>query len=147
MPPLHRAIALVQVQDIAVTVAENLDFDVPRAADVALEKNRVVAESCASFTPRFFEPPRKVPGLLHDAHPAATATERRFDDERKSDVAGHFARGFRAGYGTFRAWHHGNTGEQAAEVAVADSRDRGRHKNGRGRHQPAHEERFHFHTA
>jgi hypothetical protein len=38
MPPLNGAVALVQMNDIAVTVAENLDFDVTRSLDELLEK-------------------------------------------------------------------------------------------------------------
>ena len=32
MPPLHRAIALEQMDEVAVLVAEQLHFDVPRRA-------------------------------------------------------------------------------------------------------------------
>ena len=42
---LHRAVALIEVEDVAVAVAEDLHFDVLGAPDVALEEHGVVAES------------------------------------------------------------------------------------------------------
>ena len=44
VPPLHRAFALAEVDDVAVLVAEHLDLDVPRALDEALDEHPVVAE-------------------------------------------------------------------------------------------------------
>ena len=41
---LHRALALAEVRDGAVLVAEDLDLDVAARGDVALEQQRVVAE-------------------------------------------------------------------------------------------------------
>ena len=44
MPPLHRAVALEEVDDVAVRVAEDLDFDVTRPLDQPLDVQRAVAE-------------------------------------------------------------------------------------------------------
>ena len=55
MPALHRAVALVEVDEVAVLVAEDLHLDVLGAADVALEEDRVVAERRAGFALRLFE--------------------------------------------------------------------------------------------
>jgi hypothetical protein len=41
---LHRALALAQVDQVALTVAEELELDVPRPRDVFLEVDGVVAE-------------------------------------------------------------------------------------------------------
>src|ERR1700728_3667353 len=41
---LHGAVALIEVQDIALRVADDLNLDVLGAADVAFEKDGVVAE-------------------------------------------------------------------------------------------------------
>ena len=66
MPPLHRAIALVQVQQVAVLVAEDLHFDVPRARQILLQKDGVIAERRCRFALRLFEQlaqaaPRRAP--------------------------------------------------------------------------------------
>ena len=44
MPALDRALALAQVDGVAVLVADDLDLDVPRPANVALEVDSRVAE-------------------------------------------------------------------------------------------------------
>ncbi len=50
MPPLDRALALAEVDDVPVRVREHLDLDVTRAVDVFFEKHGVVAERGARFT-------------------------------------------------------------------------------------------------
>ena len=88
MAPLHRAIALIQVQNIAVLIAEDLDFDVLGAADVSFQENGIVAESGAGFLPRLFAAWRRGPPAgLDDAHAASAAAERSLDDQRKADLA------------------------------------------------------------
>ena len=42
--PLGRAVALAQVDDVAVAVAEDLDLDMARALDELLDVERAVAE-------------------------------------------------------------------------------------------------------
>jgi hypothetical protein len=86
MPTLHRAIAFVQVNHVAVLVAENLDLDVFRARNVAFEEHRRIAERATRLTLRFIEQVRQIAGLVHHAHPATTAAERRFDDERETNL-------------------------------------------------------------
>ena len=44
MPALHGAIALVQMDDVAVLVAENLHFDVFGARNVFFQEDRRIAE-------------------------------------------------------------------------------------------------------
>jgi hypothetical protein len=45
VPPLHRAIALEEIQAMPVGVGEDLDFDVARPRDVFLDQHLVVAEA------------------------------------------------------------------------------------------------------
>ena len=87
MAALHGAIALVEVQDVAVPVAQDLHFDVAGAADEALQEDGVVAERRRRFAPRLFQRAGEIGGLLHHAHAAAAAAERRLDDQRKADLA------------------------------------------------------------
>ena len=44
VPPLHRAVALAEVDGIAMAVADDLDFDVTRALDRPLDEQSRVAE-------------------------------------------------------------------------------------------------------
>ena len=44
MAALHRAVALPEVDDTALTITDNLDLDVPRAVDEALDEDGAVAE-------------------------------------------------------------------------------------------------------
>ena len=85
MPPLHRAIALVQMHHVAVPVAENLHLDVFRARNVAFEKHRRIAERAARLALRLVEQIRRDRRACDDAHPAPAAAERRLDDERETD--------------------------------------------------------------
>ena len=45
MAALHRAVALEQVDAVALGVAKDLDLDVARALHVLLDQHRVVAEA------------------------------------------------------------------------------------------------------
>ena len=86
MAALHRAIALVQVEHVAVLVAEDLHFDVLGARDVFLQEHRRVAERPAGLGLRLVQQARQVGRLVDDAHAAAAAAERRLDDEREADA-------------------------------------------------------------
>ena len=52
MPPLDRALALEQVDDVAVVVGEDLDLDVARPLDQPLDVQRAVAERGRRLAPR-----------------------------------------------------------------------------------------------
>ena len=55
MPALQRAIALEEVDDVAVLVAEDLHFDVPRLLDVLLEVDAAVLERGLGLGSRLVE--------------------------------------------------------------------------------------------
>ena len=85
---LDRTVALTEVDDLAVTVAEDLEFDVARFFDVVFDVNRTVAE-------RFFG---LVGGdmilfgdrdiVMGDAHAATAAAGDGFNDDRIANLAG-----------------------------------------------------------
>ena len=52
VPALDRAVALEQVDEVAVGVAQELDLDVPRPADQLLEIDLVLAEGGLGLAPR-----------------------------------------------------------------------------------------------
>ena len=85
MTPLHGAVALVEMDDVAVAVAQDLHFDVAGAAHVALQEHGVVSEGGAGLEPRLFQQAREIGGTLDHAHTAAAAAERSLDDQREAD--------------------------------------------------------------
>ena len=77
----------MQVDHVAVFVAENLHLDVLGARDVAFQEHRRIAEGAPGLALRLVEQTRQIARLVHHAHAAAAAAERRLDDERKTDFA------------------------------------------------------------
>ena len=55
MPPLHAAFALAQDLHIAMFIGQNLEFDVPRRADIFLQVNVRRTERAARFVLRLHE--------------------------------------------------------------------------------------------
>ena len=84
---LDRAVALAEVDDVAVRVGEDLDLDVARVGQVALEVD-------ASASEKNFSPSRAAPSkassssssLERDAEALAAAAARRLDGDRVADV-------------------------------------------------------------
>src|SRR5439155_21908213 len=52
---LNRAVAFVKMQQVAVMVGKDLDFQVARAGQILFQENGCVAKSGACFTLGFFE--------------------------------------------------------------------------------------------
>ena len=87
---LHRALALAEREHRAVRVGEQLDLDVPRALEVALEVDAVVAERrpaprAAAAASASSSSSRRA----HDAHAAPAAARGRLDDQRRLARLGH----------------------------------------------------------
>ncbi len=89
--PLHRAVALEQMHQIAVLVAENLHFDVAGADDHLLQIDLVVAESCRRFPAGDFDGRRQLSLAVDGAHAAAAATPTGFQHQRIADLGRLFA--------------------------------------------------------
>src|SRR5215211_1222444 len=87
MPALKRALALEEVNDIAVLVAENLDFDVARPFDQLLDVERSVAEGPERLAACGGNQRRRVRGVAHDSHAPPAAAGRRLDQHWKAETA------------------------------------------------------------
>ena len=85
VPPLHGAVTLPQVDEVAVRIAEDLDFDVLRPRYVPLEKHVRPAERRCRFALRFREPTFELVGSGDDAHPPSAAAEARLDHDGVAD--------------------------------------------------------------
>ena len=95
MAALHRAVALTEVDDVAVTVAEDLELDVARPREVLLDVDVAVAEcrqrlaarelerarkSSASVATRMPLPPPPAAALMITGKPISRANAERFFD-------------------------------------------------------------------
>ena len=83
---LDGAVALAEVDDVAVSVGEHLDLDVPRILEVALDVHGRVGEVRLALAPRRLERPLDLlrrPGDLETLAPAAGG---RLDRDREADL-------------------------------------------------------------
>ena len=85
VPPLDAAVALTEVDAAAIAVDRDLDFDVARLVQPALEVQRVVAERGTGLGAADVERGLELTGRPDHPHPLAAATGRRLDQERVAD--------------------------------------------------------------
>ena len=88
VPPLRGAVALPEVEHVAVLVAQDLDFDVPRPLDVFFDVDARVAEGGLGFGRCLLPGARQREVVGRHPHPLAAAAGRRLEQHRKADLAG-----------------------------------------------------------
>jgi hypothetical protein len=86
--PLHGAVAVAEVYDVAVRVRQHLHLDVPRPLEVALQVHLGPAERGAGLAGRGGQRGVETGGVVHDAHAAPAAAERGLDHDRPADPFG-----------------------------------------------------------
>jgi hypothetical protein len=86
--PLDGAVTLVQVDDVAVVVAEELDFDVLGLVEEPLDKDGAVAEGALGLRGGALKGLLELGLLAHDTHAAATATVGGLDDDGEAILVG-----------------------------------------------------------
>lgn len=86
--PLDRAVALVQVHQVAVLVAQQLDLDVPGAFHELLDERLGVPEGGERLPACLLEGVGELGGLAHDPHAPSPAAVGRLQDHRESDLFG-----------------------------------------------------------
>src|SRR5437867_10948332 len=86
MAPLDGALALAEMDDGSVMVAEDLELDVARTLDVLLDVDVADAERRLRFALRGLDRVRQLVRGAHDAHPASAAAGRRLDDDRIAEL-------------------------------------------------------------
>ena len=84
--PLDRALALAEVHDRAVVIAEDLELDVARVLDVLFEIDVADAERRLGFALGRLERLGELAGGPDDAHAAAAAARHRLDDHREAEI-------------------------------------------------------------
>ncbi len=85
VPPLNRAFALEEMNDVALGVGENLELDVAGAVDEPLDVERSVAERRKRFATCLRDCGSEVRLVPHGLHPDSAAAFRRLEEERESD--------------------------------------------------------------
>ena len=108
VPALHRAVALVQVDDVAVVVAQDLHLDVLGALDQLLEEDRIVAERLARLGARALQQLGELGRGAHDAHAATAAAARGLDDHGEANLVRERARVVDAAHRILRPRHDGH---------------------------------------
>ena len=73
MPPLQRAITFTQMHRIAVAIAENLEFNMARVAEIFFEIHGRITERRFRFGPGLLHLGLKLFFAVHDLHAAAAA--------------------------------------------------------------------------
>src|SRR5581483_11372778 len=88
MAALHGAVALTQMDDIAVIVGQHLELDVPRPLQKLLHVHLIVAEGRARLRAGDADGVEERGLTVHNAHAASAAAARSLDDDRIADLAG-----------------------------------------------------------
>ena len=88
MPTLHRAVAFVQVDEIAMLVTKQLDFDMAGAADVLLDKDVRAAERSERLAPGRFVAGDELVFALDHPHPATATAVGCFEDDGITELLG-----------------------------------------------------------
>ena len=86
--PLHGAVALVEVVDVALRVAEDLHLDVARPLDDALEIAFARAERRLGLAPALEHLGLELVGAVHPTHPAPAAAPGGLEHQRVADGLG-----------------------------------------------------------
>ena len=85
---LERAVALAEVDRVALAVAEHLEFDVARVGEIFFHVDGVVAEGRAGFGRRLAHQAFELVFGLDHLHPAPAAARCGLDQDRIADLAG-----------------------------------------------------------
>jgi hypothetical protein len=117
VPALGRAVALEEVDDVAVGVGQHLDLDVPAALDVLLHQDGVVTEGGERLPLGRRDGLAELLGGAHDAHPLAPAAGRGLDEHRI--VGGQDRTGVRHGPGVGDRRPAGHDGDAGGDGDLA----------------------------
>ena len=100
-------------------VGEDLDFDVPRALQIALQQHAVVAEGRGGLAFRAFQGGGEIGRGGDDAHALAAAAGARLDEHGKADARGLRGEKIRVLIGAVIAGHGGHAGAVHQRLGLA----------------------------
>jgi len=87
---LHRAVAVEEVDQVAVVVPQHLHLDVLGVLDIALQEDRRITEGCLGFAAGGNKPLQQLLLVPGHAHAPAAATCRGLDDDGVAILLGKF---------------------------------------------------------
>ena len=90
MPALDRALPLVEMNQAAVDIAEDLDLDVPRILDVLLDQERPIPKRALALSGCRCDGVGQLACFNNALHPLAAAACARLEQHRKADLDGFF---------------------------------------------------------
>ncbi len=127
MAPLHGALALTEVNDVAVRVADELNFDVARIDDEFLQIDLIAAEGPLRLAGRIADGRLQLLFGIHPAHPFSAATGRCLQHHRITELPGHSPRIVDVCGGLLGAGDHGNPNlfRQPASLCLRTERPNG----------------------
>ena len=108
MAALHGALALTQINHVAVLVTKHLDFNVTRVLNEFLKVDFPIIERAQRFALRRFKTRLQIGGLANQAHPLAAAAGCRLDHYREANLRSHCFR-FRNAQASCGARNHGHS--------------------------------------
>ncbi len=108
--PLDRAVALTEVDHVAVRVGEHLDLDVARVLEIALDVDAVVGEELLAFARGALEGLLELVRGHRDPEALAAPSPRRLAGDRVTGFLGLLAGGVDVGGGLGRAGHDRHPG-------------------------------------
>ena len=88
MSALNGTIAFVQMNDVAMSVCQNLNLNVLGLWDELLEENGRITESTIGFALGLIQKRLQLAGLLDNTHASPSTAKRSLDDEWKADFLG-----------------------------------------------------------
>ena len=127
MPALDRALALVEVNDVALRVAQHLDLDVARLENGLLDVDPIVTERRFRLRTCRAESAREIARPLDEPHSLAAAAARSFQEDGEPDLGGQACHLCLGGDGLLRAGndrHAGAAHEPARLELVPHGGDR-----------------------
>ena len=128
---LDGAVALPEMDEIAVAVAEDLDLDMAGAADQLFQIDLAIAEGAFRFAAAGLDLRLELVLILDHAHAAATTAPAGLEHQGIADFAGQFRPVFGAVRQRTCGGHHGNIGLNR-HVAGGDLVAQGAHHIGGG---------------
>jgi hypothetical protein len=120
---LDTAVTLVEVHDVAVVVAKQLDLDVLGLVEEALDEDGAVAEGRLGLRCRALESVLELGLLADDTHTTAATAKRSLDDDGEAKLIGEGLHVLELLDGVGGAGHHGHValdGESAGGDLVAE---------------------------
>src|SRR5262245_23026942 len=109
MPALHAAVTLTQMDVIAVSVAEYLNFDMADLRKKPLEVDLRISKRCCGLRGGLLELRSKLLKTVHNAHSAAAAAPACFQQKRKPKIGRDGAGAVGIGKSLVGSRHHGDS--------------------------------------